>query len=51
MTTSRAYRPSREPAEALVELERWAGRQFDSDVIQAFRRAFPDASRLPISLN
>ena len=51
MTTNRAYRPSREPADALEELERWAGRQFDGDVIQAFRRAFPDASRLPISLN
>jgi putative two-component system response regulator len=51
MTTSRAYRPTREPADALEELDRWADRQFDRNVILAFRRAFPDVSRLPISLN
>jgi putative two-component system response regulator len=51
MTTNRAYRPPRQPADALEELDRWADRQFDRNVVLAFRRAFPDASRLPITLN
>lgn len=49
MTTSRAYRPSRSPAEALEELERCAGSHFDAPVVSAFQRAFPDVDRLPIS--
>lgn len=49
MTTSRAYRPSRSPVEALDELERCAGTHFDGPVVSAFQRAFPDVERLPIS--
>lgn len=48
MTTNRAYRPSRDPADAMEELHRWAGVQFDPDVVAAFRQAFPDVSQLPI---
>lgn len=50
MTTSRAYRIPRSPAEAMEELESWAGKQFDPLVVAAFRRAFPDPGRLPITL-
>ncbi|HEX9166514.1 MAG TPA: HD domain-containing phosphohydrolase, partial [Gemmatimonadales bacterium] len=50
MTTSRAYRECRSATEALEELETWAGRQFDPLVVAAFRRAFPDPERLPISV-
>jgi putative nucleotidyltransferase with HDIG domain len=49
MTTSRAYRPSRSPGEALDELQRCAGTHFDAPVVSAFQRAFPDVDRLPIS--
>ena len=45
MTTNRAYRPSRSPAEAMAELVRFSGRQFDADVVSAFGKAFPDVSR------
>ena len=48
MTTSRAYRPSRTPGEALDELERCAGTHFDAPIVSAFQRAFPDMERLPI---
>jgi putative nucleotidyltransferase with HDIG domain len=50
MTTSRAYRPSRSPEDAMVEVERCAGRQFDPNVVAAFQRAFPDVRKLPLSL-
>lgn len=48
MTTSRAYRPSRSPDEAVDELLRCSGRQFDSEVVGAFTRAYPDVNRLGI---
>lgn len=48
MTTSRAYRPSRTPGEAIDELERCAGTHFDAPIVSAFQRAFPDVERLPI---
>jgi putative two-component system response regulator len=48
MTTNRAYRPSREPAAAVVELRRAAGTQFDSDVVAAFLRAHPDLAIHPL---
>ncbi len=35
MTSGRAYRPARPPAEALEELKREAGRQFDPRVVEA----------------
>ena len=49
MTTSRAYRPSRTPGEAVDELERCAGSHFDAPIVSAFQRAFPDMERLPIT--
>jgi putative nucleotidyltransferase with HDIG domain len=37
MTTDRPYRPGRSPAEALAELERCAGSQFDPHVVATLR--------------
>ena len=48
MTTNRAYRPSRTPAEAFDELRRCAGAHFDPDVVEAFASAFRDLTALPI---
>lgn len=50
MTTTRSYRPLRGPRQAMEELHRCAGRQFDPKVVQAFHRAFPDLSRLPLAV-
>ena len=50
MTTNRAYRPSRTPADAVEELRRCSGSHFDAEVVDAFQRAFSDVSVLPISL-
>ncbi|MBL8978540.1 MAG: response regulator [Gemmatimonadetes bacterium] len=48
MTTTRAYRGSRTPAEALGELDRCIGSHFDPEVVRAFHDAFPDPSSLPV---
>ena len=48
MTTNRAYRISRTPAEAVEELRRSAGTHFDRDVVEAFLSAFRDVSALPL---
>ena len=45
-----AYRPSRSPVDAVEELRRCAGPHFDTNVVDAFRRAYADVSTLPISL-
>jgi putative nucleotidyltransferase with HDIG domain len=50
MTTNRAYRPPRRPDEAMEELQRCAGLQFDPDVVAAFQRAFPDLTQLPVDV-
>jgi putative nucleotidyltransferase with HDIG domain len=50
MTTSRAYRASRTPAEAIEELRRCAGSHFDADVVGAFLTAYRDVTTLPIQL-
>ena len=50
MTTNRSYRSPRPADEALEELHRLAGVQFDSEVVAAFHQAFPDAEYLPISV-
>lgn len=50
MTTNRAYRASRTPAEAMIELDRCLGSHFDPDVVHAFKGAFPDPSALPLSV-
>ena len=49
MTTSRAYREAREPADGMEELRRHAGSQFDPEVVEAFLAAFPDPSSLPVA--
>jgi HD-GYP domain-containing protein (c-di-GMP phosphodiesterase class II) len=36
MTSDRVYRPKRTPEEALAELERCAGTQFDPEIVAAF---------------
>ena len=41
MTSARAYRPARGSAEALRELWRCAGSQFDAEVVQALATALP----------
>ena len=41
MTSARAYRPARGRAEAVRELWRCAGPQFDADVVQALSSALP----------
>jgi putative nucleotidyltransferase with HDIG domain len=48
MTTNRAYRPSRVPADAVGELRRCAGTHFDGEIVEAFLGAFPDPAALPI---
>jgi HD-GYP domain-containing protein (c-di-GMP phosphodiesterase class II) len=49
MTTNRAYRPSRTPADAVAELRDCAGAHFDREIVDAFISAFPDVSALPLS--
>lgn len=40
MTTTRPYRKGLPPEEAVKELKRYSGRQFDDDIVKAFLRAF-----------
>lgn len=49
MTTNRSYRAPLPPGVALAELLRHAGIQFDAQVVAAFRDAFPDVERLPLT--
>ena len=49
MTTNRAYRPSRTPAEAMAELRCCVHTHFDAEVVDAFERAFRDLTALPLS--
>src|SRR5712691_1160622 len=48
MTSARSYRPSLGVDKALQELRTGKGIQFDPDAVDAFLRAFPEASALPI---
>lgn len=41
MTSHRPYRRAKTPAEALLELKRCAGSQFDPEVVKAFTRIIP----------
>ena len=50
MTTNRSYRVPRPAAEAMEELRKFSGKQFDSDVVTAFHKAFPDVEKLPITV-
>jgi len=49
MTTNRAYRPLRPASEAIQELRRYAGVQFDPEVVDAFLGAHGDGTNLPIT--
>jgi putative two-component system response regulator len=49
MTTNRAYRPSRTPADAVAELRQCAGTHFDREIVEAFLSAVRDVSALPLS--
>jgi response regulator RpfG family c-di-GMP phosphodiesterase len=49
MTTARPYRTPRPVAQAMDELHRYRGTQFDPDAVAAFLRAFPDPAQLPVS--
>jgi cyclic di-GMP phosphodiesterase len=49
MTSVRPYRPALLVQKALRELEEGRGVQFDAEVVQAFRTAFPDQAALPVS--
>ncbi|HEX6989213.1 MAG TPA: HD-GYP domain-containing protein [Bacillota bacterium] len=46
MISARPYKPTRTVHEALEELDRCSGTQFDPQVVQAFRRAIDDGARL-----
>jgi putative two-component system response regulator len=48
ITTGRPYMRSRPTEEAVAELRRCVGWQFDAECVEAFARAFPDVSKLPI---
>ncbi|MFQ6046218.1 MAG: HD domain-containing phosphohydrolase, partial [Gemmatimonadales bacterium] len=48
MTSDRPYRDALPSRDALDELERLRGVQFDADVVEAFCRAYTDVDRLPI---
>lgn len=50
MTTNRSYRSPRPAGEAVAELMRGVGVQFDGHVVSAFQKAFPDLEKLPITV-
>lgn len=45
MTSDRVYRRGRPPEEALKEIERLAGTQFDKDVVAAFKKVLEPSSK------
>jgi putative nucleotidyltransferase with HDIG domain len=47
MTSARAYRPARGPAEAIAELQRYIGTQFDPVSVEALLTALPLATTTP----
>ncbi len=49
MTSARPYRGAMSLQSALDELERCAGKQFDPAVVEAFYKAYPDKSQIPIA--
>ena len=46
MTTARAYRPAQTTTHAIAELWRYAGSQFDAEVVEAFVAAW---SAVPVA--
>jgi hypothetical protein len=51
MTSERPHQPALEPAEALAELERGAGTQFDPNVVEAFRQELEGTTPAPTHLS
>ena len=49
ITSARAYRPARAASEGLRELWRFAGAQFDAEVVHALAKALPDLDRVQAS--
>jgi HD-GYP domain-containing protein (c-di-GMP phosphodiesterase class II) len=49
MTTTRSYREAMDVADALAELERCAGTQFDPRVVAAFRAVLDEAAAVAAS--
>jgi len=49
MTSVRPYRPALSVSKALQELEEGKSIQFDTEVVQGFLTAFPDAAALPVA--
>jgi putative nucleotidyltransferase with HDIG domain len=49
ITSARAYRPARPSSEAVRELWRHAGTQFDAEVVQALLRALPAIGAVDVS--
>src|SRR5437879_3587376 len=49
MTSVRPYRPALSVSKALQELEEGNSIQFDTEVVQGFLTAFPDAAALPVA--
>jgi HD-GYP domain-containing protein (c-di-GMP phosphodiesterase class II) len=47
MTSERPHQPALEPEEALAELERGAGTQFDPNVVAAFREELRGTTEVP----
>ena len=47
ITSARAYRPARGPAEAVLELQRGAGTEFDPESVEALIAALPLATEVP----
>jgi putative two-component system response regulator len=48
MTSARPYRPALSVQQAVRELQEGKGVQFDTPLVEAFLRAFPDLSALPL---
>jgi putative nucleotidyltransferase with HDIG domain len=47
ITSARAYRPARNPAEAIAELQRYAGTEFDPECVQAVEMVLPLSTTTP----
>jgi putative nucleotidyltransferase with HDIG domain len=47
ITSARAYRPARGPAEAIAELQRFAGTEFDTVSVEALEAVLPLSTTIP----
>jgi putative two-component system response regulator len=48
ITTGRPYMRARSPEQAVGELRRCTGWQFDTECVEAFVQAYPDVTKLPV---